>query len=160
MHNKEHRLYLPFRNKIHLSPSSLYPLPGHLSSVQSTERGRILVFRPFNLLIGSGEDDLEVYGVSLIRVNTTVGTVSTTASFLKIDQKNWVSVRRKVEVSTQIGITYGCLLDIDITDIQVLKIKVLGIGVRFGILEETKHESDGFLGPATWLNDFSCEAYR
>jgi len=74
-----------------LSPSRLYPLPGHLSSVQAAKTN-ILVFRSFDLVVRSGENDLEVYGVSLIRIDTTVGTVSTAAGF-------------------------GCLLDIDVADI-------------------------------------------
>ncbi len=69
---------------MHLSPSSLNPLPGNLPPVQSNQGDTSLFGSLLDLVIGSSEDDFNVRGVSLVRVYTTVGTVSTAAGFLCI----------------------------------------------------------------------------
>lgn len=69
---------------MHLSPSSLNPLPGNLPPVQSNQGDTSLFGSLLDLVIGSSEDDFNVRGVSLVRVYTTVGTVSTAAGFLRI----------------------------------------------------------------------------
>jgi len=40
-------------------------------------------------------------------------------------------------------------LDGDVADVEILEVEVLGIGVRFGILEEAGHEANGLFGPST-----------
>lgn len=97
-----------------------------------------------DLGLGGREDDLDVAWVALVRVtgcqrgslqrvgagkprgyaHTTVGTVSATTGL-------------------------GGLLDDNVLDEQVLRGKVLGVGVGLGVLEETENELDRLDGPAT-----------
>lgn len=49
--------------------------------------------------------------------------------------------------------TYGCLVHDNALDGQVFNVNVLGISVRFSILQEGSDESDGFLWPATCYPD-------
>ena len=65
-------------------------------------------------------------GVSLVWVNTTVGTVCATTGF-------------------------GSLLDDDVFNEEVLEGERFCVGVRFGVLQETGDELDGLLGPATFI---------
>ena len=46
--------------------------------------------------------------------------------------------------------TYGSLLDDNVLDEEVLKLKVFRVGVRLGILQEAEDELDGLLGPTTF----------
>ena len=46
--------------------------------------------------------------------------------------------------------TYGCLLDDNVLDEEVLEIKVFRVRVRLGVLEEAEDELDRLLGPAAW----------
>lgn len=41
-----------------------------------------------------------------------------------------------------------CLVDLDMFDDQVAGVEALGVGVRFGVLEETEEELGGLFGPA------------
>ena len=64
---------------------SLDPSASNLPPVEAGEsRGcdGILVLRTFNLLVGRGEDNLDVARVALVGVDATVRTVCTAASFL------------------------------------------------------------------------------
>lgn len=47
----------------------------------------VFVFAPLDFDISCGEDDFNVARVTLIRVDTTVGTVCTTAGFLNVDKE-------------------------------------------------------------------------
>lgn len=65
-----------------LCPRCLNALSCHLSSVQSSQRKGGLVCGLLNLDLRSGKDDFDMHGVTLVRVNTTVGTVCATTGFL------------------------------------------------------------------------------
>lgn len=65
-----------------LLPCSLDPLPGYLSSVHAGEGGGDLVRGLLDLDLSSGEDDLHMTRVTLVRVDTTVGTVRAATRFL------------------------------------------------------------------------------
>lgn len=59
---------------------------------------------------------------------------------------------RKVNHSVTIDTackTHGGLLDDNVLDGKVLQLKVLGISVRLGVLQETSDELDALLGPPT-----------
>ncbi len=45
--------------------------------------------------------------------------------------------------------TYGCLLNDNVFDGEVLNIDTLGVSVGFSILQQAADEFNGFLGPAT-----------
>jgi hypothetical protein len=66
-----------------LLPCRLDPLPRYLSPVEASEGSSNLVSSLLNLDVRSGEDNLHVRGVALVRVNTTVGTVRAATRFLK-----------------------------------------------------------------------------
>ena len=91
--------------------SSLDPLPGYLPSVKSIKSAlyNILVLCTLDFLIRNSEDDLNVAGVSLVWVDTTVGTVCATTGF-------------------------GSLLDDDVFNEEVLEGERFCVGVRFGVL--------------------------
>ena len=42
----------------------------------------------------------------------------------------------------------GCLVHLDVLDDQVAGVEALGVGVRFGILEQAEEEFGGLFGPA------------
>jgi hypothetical protein len=65
-----------------LLPCSLDPLPRYLSSVQASEGGGDLVRCLLDLNISSGENDLYVCRVALVRVDATMGTVRAATRFL------------------------------------------------------------------------------
>jgi len=44
-------------------------------------------------------------------------------------------------------VTYGCLLDDDVLDVQVLEFETLRIGVSLSVLQQSEDEFDRFLGP-------------
>lgn len=73
---------------------------------------------------GLGEEDLGVDGVALVRVDTTVSTVRAAARL-------------------------GSLLDDNVADDELLSVKALGLGVRLGVLEQSKEELDRLDGPST-----------
>ena len=43
----------------------------------------------------------------------------------------------------------GSLVDLDVLDDQVARVKTLGVGVGLGVLEETEEELSGLNGPAS-----------
>lgn len=66
-----------------LGSCSLYSFPGHLPSIQSREAANgVLILRSVDLLISNGQDDFKMYGMSLVRIYATMGTVRATAGFL------------------------------------------------------------------------------
>jgi hypothetical protein len=69
-------------------PSSLDPLPGNLSPVQTLQLqpNSILILRPLNHLAIYTQNDLEMHGMALVRINPTVGTIRPSACFLMIGQ--------------------------------------------------------------------------
>ena len=82
--------------------------------------------------------------VSLVRVDTTVGTVCAAAGFLA---KQCTSVN--LETAEAGMITYRSLLHNDALDEKVLELQVLRIRIRLGVLQEAGDELHGLLGPAT-----------
>lgn len=68
--------------------------------------------------------DLNVAGVALVRVDTTVGTVSTTAGL-------------------------GGLVDVDVADDKVLSLQTLALSVGLGVLQQAQDELDRLDGPST-----------
>jgi len=76
---------LPILNDIisrsNLCPSCLNTLPRYLSPVETNQSG-LLVGCLLDLGITGNEDNFDVARVSLVRVNTTVGTVRATTGFL------------------------------------------------------------------------------
>lgn len=71
------------------------------------------------------KEDLGVDGVTLVRVDTTVGTVRATAGL-------------------------GSLLDHNVADDELLGLETLGLSVGLGVLQEGKEELDRLDGPSTW----------
>jgi len=69
------------------------------------------------------EDKLNVAWVAHVRVDTAVSTVCASSLL-------W------------------CLIDLDVLDDEVAGIEALGVGVGFGVLEETEEEVGGLDGPA------------
>jgi hypothetical protein len=68
-----------------LYPCSLDALACNLSPVETSKRAlgnSILVLATLNLVLRDTQDDFNVYGVTLVRVNATVGTVCPAACFL------------------------------------------------------------------------------
>lgn len=62
----------------------LNPLPCHLPPVQPRKRASrddVLILRTLDLLVGRTEDNLDMAGVTLVWVDTTVCTVCTTTGF-------------------------------------------------------------------------------
>ena len=53
----------------------------------------------------------------------------------------------------------GCLVDLDMLDDQVASVQAFGVGIRFGVFEETEEELGGLFGPAGFGDAelFSCE---
>lgn len=74
---------------------------------------------------GLTEEDLGVDGVTLVRVDTTVGTVRATAGL-------------------------GSLLDHNVADDELLSLETLGLSVGLGVLEKGKEELDRLDGPSTY----------
>jgi len=75
----------PSRTRMLLSNTSSLNSPScDLSSVQTNERwcGSIFVFASLHFYVGCGEDDLNVARVTLVGVDTTVGTICAAAGFL------------------------------------------------------------------------------
>jgi hypothetical protein len=108
---------------IRLCSSSLDPLPCHLSPVQSGERWHyaVFIFAPLHLSVGCRENDFYVAWVTLVRVDTTVGTICTTAGFLWYENKYGNMSERKA--------TYRSLLDDDVFDDEVIE----SMALRFSI---------------------------
>lgn len=79
-----------------------------------------------------GEDKLDVARVGHVWVDTTVGTVSTSA-------------------------TLGGLIDLDVLDNKVAGIETLGVGVGLSVLQESEELLSGLNGPAS-LGDTECLA--
>jgi len=52
-----------------------------------------------------------------------------------------------------------CLVDLDVLDDQVAGVQAFGVGVGFGITEETEEELGRLDGPASF-GDTECLAYR
>lgn len=125
----------------------LNALAGKLPAIVASERrgNSILVLRTLYLDITRREEDLDVHGVALVWVDTTVGTESTTASFLQYKCQlccDGVGVR-----------TYRCLLNDDALDCQVLQLKTLRVRIGLSVLQEIEEEANRLLGPATCHND-------
>lgn len=77
-----------------------------------------------NLDVGSSEDNLDVARVSLVGVDSTVSSES-----------------------SSVGL--GGLLDDDVLDDELLGRELLGLSVGLGVLEQSKDESNGLLRPST-----------
>lgn len=101
-------------------------LLGELALVEADDLGRGSLGH-----LGSGlaEEDLGVDGVTLVRVDATVGTVRAAAGL-------------------------GGLLDHNVADDKLLGLEALGLSVGLSVLEEGKEELDRLDGPSTWLR---CE---
>lgn len=102
-----------------------------LSRVQA---GSSEVFGLADLLGALGEDQFDVAGVGHVGVDTTVGTVCSAALL-------------------------GGLVDLDVLDDQVGGVEAFGVGVGFGVLEESEEEL-GRLDWVTGLGDTECFAWR
>lgn len=109
----------------------LDPLLGDLSSVEALELETVLVLVTGDFDIGDTEDDLDVAGVALVRVDATVGTVCPSASFLIgiLDEENvlWAIWNAKL--------TYRGLLHNDGLDGQILELQGLGVSVGLGVFQ-------------------------
>ena len=59
-------------------------------------------------------------------------------------------VRTDAAVSTVSAATHnGGLLDLDVEDVQLVQVEVLGFSIGLGVLEEIQKEAARLLGPAT-----------
>ena len=84
-----------------------------MSSVQSRTADSVVSLADF--LGAFGEDQFDVAGVGHVGVDATVGSVCSAALL-------------------------GGLVDLDVLDDQVGCVESLGVGVGFGVLEETEQE--------------------
>ena len=118
-------------------------LPAVEASKGTTGRDNIILCA-FNFFIRNTEDDFDVAGVALVGVDTTVCTVRAAAGFLRKGSR----LIEALEV-VRLKITYGCLLDDNVLDVEVLELKVFRVRVRLRVLQEAENELDGLLGPTT-----------
>jgi len=123
-----HLLVAQYSQTINLFRPSLIFIQNHLGGGDSPSRsdtslsgGEFLLFNILALadgLVTLGQDQLDVAWVGHVWVDTTVGTVCS-ATLL------W------------------CLVDLDVLDEKVASVKALGVGVGFGVLQETEEEFGG-----------------
>lgn len=132
---------------LHSSTGSLNPSPGDLAAVESSKGkgGGGNVGGLLDLNIAGAQDDLDMAGVALVGVDTTMGTVCAAAGFLLHKTVMSYAVDQMAQVQTHWG-----LLNNNALDGEVLNINALAVGVGFGILQEAGDELHRLHGPATY----------
>lgn len=117
-----------------------------LSLLVSHGNVTVQVLGPGDLSAGRREDDLNVAGVSLVRVDSTVGPVSPSAGFLFGAKSVGQSCRSQTR---RVRSTHRGLLHNNVLDGQLLLLQVLGLSVGLGVLDQVEDESNRLLGPTS-----------
>ena len=126
-----------------LCPRGLNPPPSKLPSVQPCKLGNILVCTAFDLCVAGGQDYFNMARVPLIWINSTMCTIRSTTSFLRLRRQFGACILRRG------GWTHRSLLNHNALNSEVFQLEIFGVGIGFSVLQQTQYEVDGLLRPAT-----------